>query len=261
METQSLLDAALEAARRADPLIRQYFDAGPEARLKADRTPVTEADLGAERVIREILAARFPSHDFYGEETGRSGEGADVLWLVDPIDGTRAFVRGYPFFSTQVAAMAGGELLAGVSHAPLYGPPGGETARAGRGLGAWLGERPLRVSDVSDIADAHISVGNLRTMAGGPHWRVLGKLVRQAARVRGYGDFLQYHLLASGRIDAVIESDVNILDIAALTVIVREAGGAFTDLSGAPVTLATTSVLAANPQLHQELLRMFEAAG
>lgn len=261
MNTQALLDAALEAARRADPLIRRYWNEGAKARMKADATPVTEADLGAERIIREHLAERFPGHGFFGEETGRSGDDSEVLWLVDPIDGTRAFVRGYPFFSTQIAAMAGGELLAGVSHAPVYGDPErGETARAARGLGAFVADAPARVSEVVELSDAHVSVGNLRTLAGGPGWGTFGGLAREVARVRGYGDFLQYHLLATGRIDAVIESDVNILDIAALAVIVREAGGVFTDLEGKSVGLETRSVLAANPRLHDRLLRRFRDA-
>lgn len=260
MDCQVLLEAAREAARLADPVIRRYWAQGAEARLKADRTPVTEADLGAERVIREHLAARFPEHGFHGEETGRSDGEADVTWLVDPIDGTRAFVRGYPFFSTQIAAMVSGELVAGVSHAPVYGASGeGETAWAALGSGARLEGRAVRVSEVVELSEAHVSVGNLSTLAAGPGWRVLGELAQRAARIRGYGDFLQYHLLAAGCIDAVIESDVNILDIAALAVIVREAGGVFTDLAGREVGLKTRSVLAANPGLHERLLALFQS--
>lgn len=261
MDTQPLIEAALEAARRADPLIRRHWRDGTEARMKADLTPVTEADVGAERVIREWLTERFPDHGFYGEETGRTRGGAEVLWLVDPIDGTRAFVRGYPFFSTQIAAMVGGELVAGVSHAPYYGDPGeGETAWAVRGKGAFLNEAPIRVSEVNELDEAHVSLGNLSTLSRGPGWGALGELVPLVARVRGYGDFLQYHLLAAGRIDAVIESDVDILDIAALTVIVREAGGVVTDLAGQPVGLETRSMLAANPALHETLLARFRGA-
>lgn len=252
-EIGELLAVARRAAGAAAVEIRPYWIHGADVQQKPDHTPVTEADLAAEHAIRKVIAARFPRHAFWGEETGHSDGEADVLWLVDPIDGTRGFVRGYPFFSTQIAAMAGGELVAGVSSAPVYG----EMAWAARGAGADLNDASLQVSRVETLDEAHVSLGNLSTLAGSPGWRVVGELARSAARVRGYGDFIHYHLLAAGRIDAVIESDVNILDIAALAVIVREAGGVFTDLDGGPVGLETTTVLAAGPALHATLLDRF----
>ena len=139
--------------------------------------------------------------------------------------------------------------MLGVSSAPLYG----ELAFAERGAGACLNGRPLRVSDVATLEAAALSSGNLRSLARSAGWARYGEVVARVNRIRGYGDFLHYHLLAAGKIDAVVESDVNILDIAALVVIVEEAGGRFTALDGAPVGLATTSVLAANPALHARL--------
>jgi histidinol-phosphatase len=244
------LAAALEAAEAAARVIRECYARPLAVTVKADRSPVTEADVRAEQAIRAVLAARFPGHGFYGEETGRSG-GGDSLWLVDPIDGTKAFVREYPLFSTQIALLRAGRLVLGVSSAPLYG----ELACAERGAGAWLNGRPLRVSDVATLEAAALSAGNLRTLASGPGWARYGAVVARVDRIRGYGDFLHYHLLAAGKIDAVLESDVNILDIAALVTIVEEAGGRFTALDGAPVGLGTTSVLAANPRLHAQLSR------
>jgi histidinol-phosphatase len=243
------LAAALEAAEAAARVIRAHYQRNVAVTLKADQSPVTEADLGAEQAIRAVLTARFPTHAFLGEETGRSGAG-DSLWLVDPIDGTKAFVRGYPMFSTQIALMRGGGLVLGVSSAPLYG----ELAWAERGAGAWLNDRPLRVSTVDRLEAAALSAGNLRSLAAGTGWPRYGALVARVDRIRGYGDFLQYHLLAAGKIDAVVETDVNILDIAALVTIVEEAGGCFTDLDGRPVGLATTTVLASNGRLHGALL-------
>ncbi len=245
------LDAALEAARRAAGISRSYFRSNFEVRTKADRTPVTQADIECEEAIRGHLLSAFPDYGFYGEETGRTTGDSESLWLVDPIDGTKGFVRGYPFFSTQIALMRGGELVLGVSCGTMFD----EFARAERGSGAWLNDEPLAISDIDDPARATISTGNLRTLAAGEGWQRLGDIVHVADRIRGYGDFYHYHLLAAGRIDAVIESDVNILDIAALAVIVMEAGGRFTDLDGKPPGLETTSVLAANPGLHDKLLR------
>ncbi len=244
------LEAALDAARQAADISRGYYRGNLDVRAKADRTPVTQADVECEEVIREIILGRFPEHGFYGEETGRSGEDADYLWLVDPIDGTKGFVREYPFFSTQIALMHDDEIIVGVSSGSMFD----ELAWAEKGGGAWLNGERISVSDIDDLERAAVSTGNLASLAKGAGWSALGTLVAACDRIRGYGDFYHYHLLAAGKIEAVIESDVNILDIAALSLIVTEAGGVFTDLNGEGVSLDTRSVLAANGALHAGLL-------
>jgi histidinol-phosphatase len=244
------LKAAIEAAEAAARVIRSLYQRNLEVVTKADKSPVTEADVKAEHAIHEVLSARFPDYGFYGEETGQHAMGAESIWLVDPIDGTRSFVRECPFFSTQIALMRGGRMVLGVSSAPAYD----EFAWAERGEGAWLGGQRIRVSGIDSVESAIVSSGNLKTLASGPQWSRYGELVARVNRIRGYGDFVHYHLLARGALDAVIESDVNILDIAALTVIVEEAGGRFTDLAGGEVGLATTTVLASNGPLHAPLL-------
>ena len=244
------LRTALEAARAAAGISREYYAGNFTVTTKEDLTPVTQADVECEHKIREIILERFPDHGFYGEETGRTGDNADSLWLVDPIDGTKGFVRQYPFFSTQIALMRGGEIVLGVSSGTMLD----ELAWAERGQGAWLNGDRLTVSNIHDIDRAAVSTGNLKSLALSDGWGQLGEIVSHADRIRGYGDFYHYHLLAAGKIEAVIESDVNILDIAALSVIVTEAGGAFTDLNGNPVGLDTRSVLAANPALHATYL-------
>ena len=250
MANSQFIQAALDGAAAAAAVIRRLYQLNLEVRTKADKSPVTVADVEAEEAIRTILEQRFPDHGFYGEETGSAGSDREYVWLVDPIDGTKAFVREYPLFSTQIALMHRGELVLGVSSAPVYG----ELAWAERGQGAWLDGRSLGVSTISSLDQAALSAGNLRSLAGGPRWADYGRLVTRVNRIRGYGDFLHYHLLAGGKIDAVVESDVNILDIAALVVIVQEAGGCFTALNGAPVGLETTTVLASNGRLHEALL-------
>ena len=249
----AFLDAALEVAREAAAaaggVIRRYYRGLFESRTKDDATPVTQADVESELAIRRVLRDAFPDHAIYGEEHGRDGSG-DFLWLVDPIDGTKSFVRGYPVFSTQIALMHRGRLVLGVSCASEYG----ETAWARIGGGAFLNGEQIHVAATADFAQASVSGGNLKSLARGARWNAYGELLNQVSRGRGYGDFLHYHLLARGSLDAVIESDVNILDIAALIVIVREAGGVFTDLDGAEPDLDTRSVLAAVPALHAPLL-------
>ena len=240
------LQAALEAAEAAAVVIRSMYQRNLAVHTKADATPVTEADVQSEEAIRAILTERFPSYGFYGEETGQHAVDAESVWLVDPIDGTKSFVRECPFFSTQIALMRGGRFVLGVSSAPAYG----ELAWAEEGHGAHLNGRPIHVSTVAELGGAIVSSGNLKTLARSPQWSRFGDLIGRVNRIRGYGDFVHYHLLARGSLDVVIESDVGILDIAALTVIVREAGGTFTDLQGGEVGLKTTSVLATNGVLH-----------
>lgn len=248
------LTTARAAARAADAIAMSHFrQAGLAVERKADASPVTVADRECEQAIRRILLEHFPDHAIYGEEYGHAGEGR-CLWLVDPIDGTRSFIRGLPFWSVQIALMVDEELVLGVSSAPAFG----ETAWAVRGQGAWIDERPCQVAAVEHIEQADISFGNLRSLAGGPGWAVAGSLVARAARSRGYGDFYSYHRLAEGSQDVVIESDVNILDIAALTVICREAGALVTDLQGQPIGLASGSILAAGPALHGQLVSLFD---
>lgn len=244
------LETALRAAQKAAEISRHYYRGNFTVSTKADRTPVTQADVECEEAIRDIILAAFPDHGFFGEETGKTRSDAESLWLVDPIDGTKGFVRQYPFFSTQIALMRSGEIVLGVSSGTMFD----EVVWAERGRGAWLNEQKLSVSSVSDPNAVSISTGNLKSLALSDGWAALGKVVASADRIRGYGDFYHYHLLAAGKIEAVIESDVNILDIAALSVIVEEAGGIFTDLNGNSPSLETRSVLAANPELHQHLL-------
>lgn len=255
--TDAFLDHALAVARNAAEaaavVIRRHYRAGFDVEIKADQTPVTIADREAEAAIKAVLRAAFPDHAYYGEEEGREGD-SEFLWLIDPIDGTRSFVRRYPFFSTQIALMHRDELVLGVSSASEYG----ELAWARRGGGAWLNGERIAVSTATEFdAQTAISFGNVKTLSRGPRWQALAELIQRCGRTRGYGDFLHYHLLARGSIDLLIESDVNILDFAPLAVILREAGAVVTDLEGAAPNLATTSVLAGPPALHGQALGLF----
>lgn len=247
------LSAAKEAANAAALVIKHYYRNQAAVTLKADQTPVTQADVESELEIKRVLKHYFPEHGYYGEESAIERPDADYLWLIDPIDGTKSFVRNYSVFSTQIALMHRGELVLGVSSASEFG----EIASALQGAGAELNNVALKVANTDQLAQAIVSTGNIKTLSRGSRWAVLANLLQGASRMRGYGDFYHYHLLAQGSLDLVIESDLNILDIAALTVIVREAGGVMTDLEGGAITLRTTSVLAGTPAMHALALRMF----
>lgn len=257
-DLNAALSAAVSAADAAQTVIEQYLERGDwKVSLKSDDSPVTEVDVAAEEAISNVLRSGFPDAAFYGEETGRSehSDQASALWLVDPIDGTKSFIRSMPFYSTQIALEVEQVLSVGVSNAPAYG----ERLTAMNGAGVWLNGKPVRSrDDIATIEEAFLSSGNLTTLADNEQaWQRYGRLVSKARRVRGYGDFCHYHQLCCGQTDLIIESDVNILDIAALTVAVREAGALITDLNGLPITQDTTSVLAAaTPELHEQALSL-----
>ena len=240
---------AIDASNAAAKLIRSYFKGNFNIDIKKDMTPVTEVDIKAENTIKEIILNAFPDYGFYGEETCRENKNSEYTWLVDPIDGTKGFVRGYPFFSTQIALMHHDEIILGVSNAPIFD----EIIFAEKGKGAWMNNKQMHISNTKDIVSSTISTGNLKTIAQSENWMNLGKIVSKADRIRGYGDFYHYHLLASGKIDVVIESDVNILDVAALSLIIEESGGVFTDFQGESPNLDTTSVIASNPILYSSI--------
>ncbi len=246
---KDMLATALQAASSARELILSYYDGNFDIEIKADQTPVTVADRGAEQIIRNIISAAYPEHGIFGEEFGADDKDTEFLWLVDPIDGTKSFVKRYGMFSTQIALMHHGELVLGVSCAPAMN----ELVWATRGGGAHDANGRLHVSEVGSIDAASISTGNIQSLAASKRWPALGRVLARCNRSRGYGDYYHYHRLAAGQLDAVIESDVNILDIAALYVIVTEAGGVFTDLDGQALNLDTRSVLAATPKLHASL--------
>jgi histidinol-phosphatase len=241
------LAVAKSAAKKAEVVIKHHYQSdGLTTEVKGDQTPVTIADKESEQIIRAEINAHFPEHGIFGEEFGQTDNiKSEFLWLIDPIDGTKSFVRQYPFFSTQIALMYQGQLVIGVSNAPLFG----EMAWATSGGGAFLNDQAITVTDEFVAHSACISTGNIQSLVHN-NWQRFGQLLTKFSKIRGYGDFYHYHLLASGKIDLVIESDVNILDIAALTVIVREAGGLITDIEGKPIDLQTSSILAGTELTH-----------
>ena len=249
---KSCIVTAKRAAKSAEQIIKHYYKCSPDVSLKNDLTPVTQADIECEKVINQVLAAQFPDFGFYGEETGKSKTDSDFMWLVDPIDGTKSFVREYHFFSTQIALMYKDEIIMGLSHAPMFN----ETAWAAKDLGAYIDDHKLTVSDFTKPEDSCYSTGNLKSLAQDTkQWEKLRKIMSLCHKTRGYGDFYHYHLLASGKLELVIESDVNILDIAALSILVQEAGGLMTDLQGNSINLETKSILAGNPETYKKALK------
>jgi histidinol-phosphatase len=245
------LELALALADRADGITMAGFRA-PDLRVetKPDLTPVSEADRTTEEALRAALAEARPDDAVVGEEFGASASGAaSRRWILDPIDGTKSFVRGIPIWATLVALEVDGELAVGVASAPALG----RRWWAARGEGAFADGRPVHVSAVDRLEDAMVCIGGLK------QWEEAGRLegmlaiMRRAARTRGYGDFWMHVLVAEGSVDVSAETDVDLWDLAAPSLIVEEAGGRFTDLSGR-ASPEGGSALSTNGLLHEEAL-------
>ena len=246
------LAAALEAAGKAERIIMGYYGHKVLSRLKADDSPVTQADVEAEEAIIATLREHFPNYGFFAEESGASGGSKGPVWVIDPIDGTKNFVRGIPLFATQIALTRGGVPVLGVSCMPAMG----ETLFAEAGQGAYRGSERLAVSGVDTLSSAQVSFGGLNHFLQHGRTQALLNLAAAAGRTRAFGDAYAYHLLATGRCEIVAEAHICFWDIAALTVIIGEAGGRCTDLAGRPVGAETSDILCSNGKLHALALQV-----
>lgn len=250
------LTTALKAVAAAEPIILHYFNTPPETMLKDDRSPVTIADQEAEAAITAVLSEQFPSHTFYGEEGAKTdlAHHKGYTWVIDPIDGTKNFVRGMPLFATQLALLHDGKFVLGVSNAPLLH----ELLYAEKGTGCFLNGEPVHVSKTTALDEGYISYGAIKYFDAQGRLPQLTKLTAANRWARGMGDFWSYHLLAQGKIDMMTEATTKIWDIAALTVIVEEAGGTVTQLDGRPLAATdSTSIIASNGQLHDTARAFF----
>jgi histidinol-phosphatase len=250
-ELDRALAAAQEAARAAGEVALRYYRTGFEVTLKADATPVTQADRGAEQAIREVLGRAFPDVGFLGEELGAVGD-QRRRWIIDPIDGTKNFVRHVPIWATLIALEEAGEVTVGVIHNPVTG----ELFSARRGGGAWRNGERIRASAVSDLRGATLLHAGLKLLREAGYWDGFVRLVDATDRQRGFGDYLGYTLVAEGKAEIYAECDLKAWDLAPCKVLVEEAGGRFTDFTGVPTIHAGTA-FAANGPLHAAALALF----
>jgi histidinol-phosphatase len=246
------LALALRLADAADVITLQHFQSTTLAvRTKLDMTPVSEADEATERALREILSAERPDDAVVGEEYGSTGT-QSRRWILDPIDGTKNYVRGIPVYATLIALADGDHSLVGVISAPALG----RRWWAARGEGAFCNGRPMHASKIGSLAEACIGYDSVTDFD--PHGTAepFLALVRQCTRARGFGDFWIHMLVAEGAIEIAIEPTVAAWDIAAVQVIVEEAGGRFTDLRG-DARYDGGSALSTNGLLHDTVLESF----
>lgn len=251
---------ALEACDEADAIALRHFrrDLSPER--KPDRTFVTVADQGIERAIRERIRARYPDHGLVGEEYGTEDGDARTRWFIDPIDGTHNYIRGVPLFGTLLGIEHDGELQVGVISAPAMR----ERWYARRGGGAWNRgmdgvERPIRVSRVAAVEDAQLLYGSARDTVASGLMPGFDRLMAEAWRERGFGDFWGYALVAEGAGEAMLETGMQPWDLAGPVVVIEEAGGKVTDAFGER-RIDAPSFVGSNGILHEELLRRLQRA-
>lgn len=246
-----ILTAAIDAARAAGEVALHYFRTNVTVETKADRTPVTKADRECEEKITALLSARFPEHGFLGEELGERPGKTNARWIIDPIDGTKNFIRGIPFFATLIALEEDGEVTTGVMYAPAIN----DLLYARKGQGAFANGTQVHVSDVAELRDAMLIHGGLKDLQVRPCWEPFLRLVEGTARQRGFGDALGHSVVICGQAEVALEPEVKPWDLAATKIIVTEAGGRFSDFAGSP-SIYTGSAVISNGRVHEAVVRV-----
>ncbi|MBY4677669.1 histidinol-phosphatase [Marinobacterium arenosum] len=247
-------ELAVKMADRAREVIGPYFRAHLSIDDKSDASPVTIADKNTEAELRAMLAEHFPDHNIIGEEHGRTEQDSEYTWIIDPIDGTRAFITGMPTFGTLICQARNNRPELGVIDIPMVG----DRWLAQVGQGATLNGEPCKVSATQEIKDALLFCTDPDMFVGEQIDQF--KRVEQACRMRRFGgDCYSYGLLAAGHVDLIVEADLKIYDVMALIPVIEEAGGIITDWQGKPLYEADwdgTAVAAATPELHRQALAL-----
>jgi histidinol-phosphatase len=250
---RSRYDLAITAAQEAGRHALTYFDKGVNVEWKSNQTPVTVADREAEQLLRETLLAKFPEDGFLGEEFGEQPGTSGFRWIIDPIDGTRSFVRGVPLWATLVGLEYEGEQIAGVAYIPTFK----QVFRALRGDGAFRDERRIRVSEITAFEDAQAFYSSISWFMKGGCKDAFIDLVSRTQRQRGFGDFYGFLMVAQGSGEMMVEYGVSPWDVAALKPIVEEAGGRCTDWDGNS-TILRPDILATNGRMHEAALALLK---
>jgi len=242
--------AMIAAAQAAGEIAMKYYRSGFDVTIKADQTPVTQADREAEQAIKGVLGRALPDYGFLGEEFGEEGP-KDRRFIIDPIDGTKNFIRRIPIWAVLIGLEEGGQVTAGV----VFNPVSGEMLWARKGDGAWADTERLKVSDLRTLEEATLLHADLHLLRQAGYWDPFVRLVDGCRRTRGFGDYYGYGLVASGKAEVYLETDLKPWDAAPMKILVEEAGGRLTDFSGRP-NIYDGSVLATNGRLHDEALAL-----
>ncbi len=246
-----ILEEATEIVERGSRIALSYFRQALLIEMKADSSPVTIADKKTEEALRTELSKAFPGHGIVGEEFGEEFPDREFVWTIDPIDGTRSFVRGVPLFGTLVALLHRGEPVVGIAVLPALD----ETYVAAKGFGAFCDGAPLHVSQTPSLKEAFVSCGDTMAFAEAGKQRYQEALMKEAHVVRGYTDCFGHTLVLRGSIDAMIDPLVSIWDIAPLMCLIKEAGGSYFGFDGTS-SLNNKSFITCGPNLRAPLLKL-----
>jgi histidinol-phosphatase len=247
---RDLLDFASEIAWQAGKITLEYFQSGVVPDLKADDSPVTIADRRSEEYLRAAIAARYPSHGILGEEYGETNPGATYRWILDPIDGTKTFVRGVPLYGVLVGLERAGQPVLGVANMPALN----ELVAAAEGLGCYSNGRRARVSPVERLDEALLVATDMAGLAAHAP-QVYHELVAATKLQRTWADCYGYVLVATGRAEVALDPQMHVWDCAPLLTILQEAGGTFTDWAG-NATIHGGNAFATNGRLFTQVLEV-----
>jgi histidinol-phosphatase len=251
-----ILTVAIDAAKAAGEVALHYFRTNLTVETKADRTPVTRADRECEARIVETLRGRFPEHGFLGEEQGEQPGRTNTRWIIDPIDGTKNFIRGIPFFATLIALEEDGEITTGVMSAPALN----ELLWARQGQGTFANGRQVYVSHIAELSDAMLVHGGLKDLKIRPCWQSFLQLVDATARQRGFGDALGHSVVICGQAEVTLEPEIKPWDVAATKILVTEAGGRYSDFAGTP-SIYTGNAVISNGHVHDAVISILQGRG
>lgn len=250
---QELKDAAVEFAKAGGKSTLNYFKKSFQLEFKSDDTPVTNADRNAEKVIREMIKKHYPGHGIIGEEFGRENENSDIVWVLDPIDGTQSFIHGIPFYTTLIGILVKGQPEVGV----IYAPALDELVAAGTGLGCTLNGTEIETRKCEDLSKATFLTTDVTTYEDHGFQKPLESLLNLTRIHRTWGDAYGHMMVAAGRADIMIDPILSIWDAAALLPVLSEAGGSFTDVHGQK-TIETGNAISTNKTLAKQIIPLFD---
>ncbi len=245
------LEYALRVVKASERITLKYFRSRLKVNYKSDKSPVTIADKSCEKFLVGELSKKFPDHGFYGEEFGAgSVRESSLRWIIDPIDGTRNFTRGIPYWGTLCGLEHEGKIVAGIMALPALKV----TYYASEGHGAYKNGKRVKVSKVRELEKSTVIFGGLSHFLGTKYEKGFGEIVKSAYHDRGFGDCFGYTFVADGSAEAMLDPIVSPWDVAAIKIIIEEAGGIFTDFEGDSTIYGRTGI-AANPYIHEAILR------
>lgn len=251
---QDLLQAATEIAKIGGHHTLKYFKQNVEVISKDDDSPVTIADRETEKIIREEILKRFPDHGIIGEEYGKTNEDSNIKWVLDPIDGTKSFIHGIPFYTTLIGIIVDEKPQVGI----IYAPALEELCAAAIGHGATLNGEPCRVRDTQNLEDATLLVTEIFRFKEMGQQEIFEELMTKTKLHRTWGDAYGHMMVATGRADLMYDPELNIWDAAALLPVMQEAGGVFSDIEGNE-TIFSGNGFSTNKALFPEVMKIFEA--